>query len=241
MSDAAPMKVFIVAGEASGDMHAAPLMRALRALSPRPVVFRGIGGDAMRAEGLEPMLHCDEIAVIGLWDVLKRIGFFLGLFRRVRRELAAWRPDLLLTVDYPGFNIRLAAAAKRMGIRTVHYICPQVWVWRRNRIWSIAKALDGLVTIFPFEPACFAPTTLRPVFAGHPLVDRAAETLARPEAPLPWAPGRRRVALLPGSRAGEISRLLPVMLEAAARLERRVPGGSYPRTLACTPEPCRNE
>lgn len=222
----APLKIFIVAGEASGDQHAAPLMEEIRAQAGRPVVFRGIGGDAMRAAGQEQLLHCDEISVIGLWEVLRRIGFFFGLFRRMKRELAEWKPDLLLTVDYPGFNIRLAAAAKKMGITTVHYICPQVWVWRRDRIWKIAKALDGLVTIFPFEPECFAPTTLRPVFAGHPLADRAAETLTAPEAPLPWAEGCRRIALLPGSRPGEIARLLPTMLGAAALLEKRLGGAA---------------
>lgn len=220
--DIRPIKIFIVAGEASGDQHAAPLMEALRRLSPRPVVFRGIGGDAMRAAGQEQLLHCDSISVIGLWEVLKRLRFFARLLRRMKREMASWRPDLLLTVDYPGFNLRLAAAAKAMGIATVHYICPQVWVWHRSRIWSIAKVLDGLVTIFPFEPECFAPTTLRPVFAGHPLVDRAAETFAKPEADLPWFGAGRRIALLPGSRFNEIDRLLPVMLAAAARLEAKL-------------------
>lgn len=224
--DSQPLKIFIVAGEASGDLHAAPLMRAIKNLSSRPVVFRGIGGDAMRAEGQEQLLHCDSISVIGLWEVIKRLGFFLRLFRNIKRELAVWKPDILLTVDYPGFNIRLAAAAKKMGIRTVHYICPQVWVWHRSRIWKIAEALDTLITIFPFEPECFVPTKLRPIFAGHPLVDRAAETLAAPMAQLPWKSGTRRIALLPGSRPNEIARLFPTMLAAAALLERRLPGGA---------------
>lgn len=222
MNSAAPLKIFIVAGEASGDQHAAPLMEAIRALAGRPVVFRGIGGDAMRAAGQEQLLHCDSISVIGLWEVLKRLRFFARLLGRMKGELAEWKPDVLLTVDYPGFNLRLAAAAKKMGIRTIHYICPQVWVWHRNRIWKIAKVLDALITIFPFEPECFAPTTLRPVFAGHPLVDRAAETFASPEASLPWLAAGRRVALLPGSRRAEIERLMPVMLEAAATLEANI-------------------
>ena len=220
---AEPLRVYVVAGEASGDQHAAPLMRAIRALSPRPVAFRGIGGPAMRAEGQEQLLDCDSIAVVGFWEVIRRIGFFMRLFRDTKRDIAAWKPDILLTVDYPGFNIRLAAAAKAMGIAAIHYICPQVWVWHRDRIWKIAKALDGLVTIFPFEPECFAPTTLRPVFAGHPLVDRAAETLGTPPAPLPWGPGHR-IGLLPGSRPSEVDRLLPGMLGAAAILERRYGG-----------------
>lgn len=220
MNDSAtPLKIFIVSGEASGDQHAAPLMRAIRNLSPRPVVFRGIGGDAMRAEGQEQLLHCDTISVIGLWEVLKRLGSFMRLFRQMVHELHSWKPDILLTIDYPGFNLRLAAKAKKMGITTIHYICPQVWVWHRNRIWKIARILDSLITIFPFEPACFAPTTLRPVFAGHPLVDRAAETLATPPAPLPWLAESRRIALLPGSRHSEIAKLLPDMLAAAVNLE----------------------
>lgn len=219
MKEDKQLKIFIVAGEASGDQHAAPLMRAIQERSQYPVVFRGIGGDAMREAGLNPLLHCDSISVIGFWEVLKRIRFFARLLKKTIEEIREWKPDIVLTVDYPGFNLRLAKAAKKMGFKTVHYICPQVWVWHRSRIWKIAKALDALITIFPFEPACFEPTTLRPVFAGHPLVDRAAETFASPEEPLPWLATGRRVALLPGSRASEISRLLPDMLAAAALLE----------------------
>lgn len=219
MKDDKQLKIFIVAGEASGDQHAAPLMRAICEQSPYPVVFRGIGGDAMREAGLDSLLHCDSISVIGFWEVLKRIRFFAKLLKKTVAEIREWKPDIVLTVDYPGFNLRLAKAAKKLGFKTVHYICPQVWVWHRNRIWKIAKALDALITIFPFEPACFEPTTLRPVFAGHPLVDRTRETFASPEADLPWLASSRRVALLPGSRASEISRLLPDMLKAAAILE----------------------
>ena len=219
MNEEPPLRIFIVAGEASGDLHAAPLMEAIRDASPRPVVFRGIGGDNMREAGQEQLVHCDSIAVIGLWEVLKRARFFARLLRRMEEELRDWEPDILLTVDYPGFNLRLAARAKKLGVKTVHYICPQVWVWRRNRIWKIAKVIDRLITIFPFEPAYFEPTKLRPVYAGHPLVDRAAETFAEPEAELPWLASSRRVALLPGSRPNEIAKILPDMIGAALSLE----------------------
>ncbi len=219
MNDDAPLRIYLVAGEASGDAHAAHLVRAIRALSPRPVVFRGIGGAALRAAGQEQLMDCDSIAVVGIVEVLKRLRFFARLLRRTTDDMRDWKPDALLTGDYPGFNLRLAANAKKLGIRTIHYICPQVWVWHRSRIWKIAETIDTLITIFPFEPACFEPTKLRPVFAGHPLVDRAAETLASPEAPLPWLPGSRRVAILPGSRPSEIATLLPTLLGAAARLE----------------------
>lgn len=222
MKEEPPLRIFIVAGEASGDLHAAPLMRAIRDVSDRPVVFRGIGGDNMKDEGQEQLVHCDSIAVIGFWEVIKRVRFFARLLKRMEEEIRDWEPDILLTVDYPGFNLRLAAKAKKLGIKTVHYICPQVWVWRRNRIWKIAEIIDRLITIFPFEPACFEPTKLRPVYAGHPLVDRARETFEEPEAELPWLASSRRVALLPGSRPNEIAKILPDLIAAAVSLEGQI-------------------
>jgi lipid-A-disaccharide synthase len=215
----------IIAGEASGDMHAVALMHALRSQINRPIAFRGVGGDAMRAAGAELLFHTDQTAVIGLWDVLCHIRFFTAMMRRMEREMDAWHPDLVLTVDYPGFNLRFAARAHARGIATIHYICPQVWAWHSSRVPGIARILDHLIVLFPFEPACFAATTLQVTFAGHPLVDRAAETWAEPEAPLPWpADARHRIALLPGSRRGEITRVLPVMLAAAAQLDREMDG-----------------
>jgi lipid-A-disaccharide synthase len=218
------LRILIIAGEASGDMHAEALMRALRLQIGRPIVFRGIGGDAMRAAGAELLYHTDQTAVIGLWDVLRHIRFFAAMMRRMETELDGWHPDLVLTVDYPGFNLRFAARAHARGIATIHYICPQVWAWHRSRIPGIARILDHLIVLFPFEPACFAATPLTVTFAGHPLVDRAAESWAEPEAPLPWQNARYRIALLPGSRRGEITRVLPAMLAAAAQLDGELGG-----------------
>lgn len=222
----APLRVLIVAGEASGDLYGAALMRHLRLQSPRPICFRGIGGDAMQAEGLDLLCHCDKTAVIGFWEVMRLIRFLRRLFRQMTGELDSWKPDLLLTIDYPGFNLRLAAKAHASRIRTVHYICPQVWIWHKNRIPRIARIIDQLITLFPFEPACFDKTPLRPVYAGHPLVDHARETLARPEQPLPWGTGRR-IALLPGSRNNEIEKLLPDLVAAAVLLEQRLGDCSF--------------
>jgi lipid-A-disaccharide synthase len=213
------LRILIVAGEVSGDMHAAALLRALQARHAGPIEFRGVGGDAMRAEGATLLFHTDQTAVVGLFDVLRHIGFFRRMMNAMVAELASWQPDLVLTVDYPGFNLRFARRAHDRGFPTVHYICPKVWAWNPGRIPKMARDLDRLIAIFPFEPALFAGTGLRVTFAGHPLVDSAAVTRAAPEAPLPWGSGRR-VALLPGSRAGEITHLLPDMLAAAARLER---------------------
>lgn len=218
-----PLRILICAGEVSGDMHAAALMRALRERIGRPIAFRGFGGDAMKAEGAELLYHTDRIAIIGFSPVLRELPFLLGMIRHMKREILAWQPDLVLTVDYPGMNLRLAAFAHGHGLKTVHYICPQVWAWHRNRIPKIARILDLLLCIFPFEPDLFKDTPLTAVFAGHPLVDRAAETRAETPSALPWQ-GRHRIALLPGSRGSEITRILPRLLEAAALLEQRLGG-----------------
>ena len=215
-----PLRVLICAGEVSGDMHAATLVRALR--EKIPLELRGFGGDALRAGGAELLYHTNQTAVMGFVPVLLRARFFGAMLRRMRREIETWRPDLLLTVDYPGMNLRLAEHARGLGVTTIHYICPQVWAWHRSRIPKIARILDLLLCLFPFEPACFDGTGLRAVFAGHPLVDRMAETRAEPPPNLPWHGARHRVALLPGSRAGEIQRCLPKMLAAARLLEDRL-------------------
>ena len=222
MSDT-PLRILICAGAVSGDMHAAALMRALRERLPRPTVFRGFGGDAMRAEGAELLYHTDRTAIIGITPVLLNLPFLLGMRRRMKREILDWKPDLVLTVDYPGMNLRLAKFAHDRGFKTAHYICPQVWAWHRSRIPKIAKMLDLLLCILPFEPALFKDTPLKARFTGHPLVDRAAETRAEPSAALPWQ-GRHRIALLPGSRTSEITRILPRLLAAAALLEQRLGG-----------------
>ena len=218
-----PLRVLICAGEVSGDMHAAALMRALRGRVARPIEFRGFGGDAMKAEGAELFYHTDRTAIIGFTPVIKELPFLLGMRRRLTREMLEWKPDLVLTVDYPGMNLRLAKFAHDHGFKTAHYISPQVWAWHRGRIPKIARILDLLLCIFPFEPALFRDTPLKAVFTGHPLVDRAAETRAEAPARLPWQ-GRYRVALLPGSRTSEITRILPRLLEAAALLEKRLGG-----------------
>lgn len=222
MSDT-PLRILICAGEVSGDMHAAALMCALRERMPGPVAFRGFGGDAMRAEGAELLYHTDRIAIIGFTPVLMSLPFLLGMFRRMKREIIAWHPDLVLTVDYPGMNLRLAKFAHERGVKTVHYICPKVWAWHRSRIPKIARILDLLLCIFPFEPELFKDTPLKAVFSGHPLVDRAAETHAEPPVTLPWQ-GTHRIALLPGSRTSEITRILPRLLAAATLLEQRLGG-----------------
>ena len=225
-ADHTPLKILIVAGEVSGDMHAAALIEALRARSERPLECFGVGGDLMREAGVELLYHTDQTAVMGIVEVLKHLSFLRGMMRELERVMDERRPDVVLTVDYPGFNLRLAQRAHARGLKTVHYISPKVWVWNKARIPKMAACLDRLITIFPFETECFKETRLPVSFAGHPLVDRAEETRAATPVPLPWG-ARHRVALLPGSRAMEIQHLLPLMLTTAVQLEQQCGACSF--------------
>ena len=213
-------KVMIVAGEISGDQHAARLIRELRGVRT-DVEFFGIGGDAMRREGVRTVVDAHDMAVVGFYEVLKRYGFFRKVFHRMVGMLESDKPDALLLVDYPGFNLRLAAEAHARGIPVLYYISPQVWAWHKSRIPKMAKILDLLMVIFPFEVDVFKGTGLKAVFVGHPLVESVKRTLAKPTPELPWPPGAKRVALLPGSRRQEIRNVLPPMLAAARELRRR--------------------
>lgn len=216
-----PRDLLIVAGEVSGDMLAAGLVRALRQQDPA-LRFFGIGGDALRGEGMEILQDCASMAIVGFAEVLGRIPFFIRLLRRLEAVAAARRPAAAILVDYPGFNLRLAARLKRLGIPVFYYVCPQVWAWHRSRIGRLARSVERLFAIFPFEPEQLAGSGLPVEFVGHPLVDAVAALRLAPPPALPWS-GAPRLALLPGSRPAEIDRHLPLLLDAARRLEREFP------------------
>ena len=220
-----PRTLLIVAGEVSGDMHAALLLEALRRHDPALRAF-GVGGDRLRAAGMEILYDVRDTGVMGFTDVVRRLGFFRRMFKVLTAQARERRPDAVVLIDYPGFNLRFAAAAHAMGLKVIYYICPQVWAWNRRRIPRMAKIVDRLISIFPFEPAVFAGTGLKTDFAGHPLVDEIRESLSEPASPLPWG-GEPRIAILPGSRDQEITRLLPVLCEAACLIEQRRPGASF--------------
>lgn len=215
----------IVAGEVSGDMHAARLVKAARKRLPG-VHFFGIGGDEMSAAGVEILQDINDMAVMGLSDVLRRFPFFARVFNETAMVARARRPDAVILVDYPGFNLRFAARSHALGLKTIYYICPQVWAWNRSRIPRMAESVDCLITLFPFERDYFKDTRMRVEFVGHPLVGEAQEALREPAAALPWE-GAPRVALLPGSRIHEIERILPAMWDAAAILEKSRPEASF--------------
>jgi len=242
------LRVLISAGEISGDAYGAALLRELRRICKKqPIEAYGIGGDLLRAEGMELYAHASETGVMGFWEVAKRARFFTRLLKKITSLLDTRRPDLLLTIDYTGFNLRLAARAKKRGIKTVHFVCPQVWAWNKKRIPKIAATLDKLICLFPFEPPLFDGTGLDAVFRGHPLPEQIAESLKEPAPENLWEgratasrladEGRAcspsaptavsekppyQIALFPGSRTSEISRILPIELEAAVLLEKRV-------------------
>ena len=200
------MKILLLAGEESGVLYARDIAAKLRVADPA-VEIRGYGD-----YGFETA----DLAVMGFVAVLKKIFYFLRVSRTMKRAIDEWKPDAVCTVDYPGLNLKLAAYAKSRGIRAVHVVCPQVWAWKAGRIPKIEAALDRLCCFFPFEPALFKPGFA--TFVGHPLAEAFAGEEGR-------GGGRGReggdkiVALLPGSRLGEIGRNLPTMLEALARLE----------------------
>lgn len=226
--------MLVIAGELSGDMHAAGVVRALKADRPDLHVY-GIGGDRLREAGMEIVVEARDMAVLGLWEVLKRYGFLRGVFKRMVRLARERKPDAVLLIDYPGFNLRFAAEMQKLGIKVIYYVCPQVWAWHRSRITKMARILDRLLVIFPFEVDVFAGTGLRVDYVGHPLVDEARrEKASEPGPALPWR-GSRRLAILPGSRRQEIDRILPPMIQAAGILQRRDPSVSV-MVAAASPE-----
>lgn len=212
--------MMIIAGELSGDMHGANLVRQLKKEDPT-IKFWGIGGEHMRDEGVETLYDVEDMAVMGISEVLRRYGFFRKVFNEMRREVKQRSPAAVILVDYPGFNLRFAKKAHQQGIKVIYYVCPQVWAWHRSRIPKMAEIIDYLLVIFPFEVAVFKGHDIKVDFVGHPLVKEAKAALAAAPAELPWKPGTKRLLLLPGSRRLEVEKLLADMTATVSELEAR--------------------
>ena len=226
----ANLRLYILAGEASGDARGVELMRALRERDST-IEFLGAGGHQMKAFAGDQIFDWEDEAVVGLWDVLKKYGYFKRQMDRMVAEIVETKPDALITVDYPGFNLRLAKAVKEKlpQLRTIHYVSPQVWAWHRGRIPKMAKYLDLMLCLFPFEIPLYEGAGLHAVCVGHPLLD----TLAAKKAEIPRDFGL--VALLPGSRGKEVRRIFPVMLDAALRLHEDRPSLRFAAAAASEP------
>ena len=204
------MKLLLLAGEESGVLYAERIAEAVRGKCAA-VEIRGYGDYGFETS---------ELAVIGFFAVLRKLRFFLRVKNTMERAIDEWKPDVVCTVDYPGMNLKLAAYAKARGIRAVHVVCPQVWAWKRGRIPKIEAALDRLCCFFPFEPELFKQGFAE--FVGHPLVD---EMVCEPgREGRKTEDGRRVLALLPGSRMGEIEKILPTALEVVERLQGEISG-----------------
>jgi lipid-A-disaccharide synthase len=217
------MKVYLVAGEASGDEHGAALMSALRRLAP-DAEFRGRGGPQMKAIAGEAFKNwIGAAAVVGLWEVVKRYPYFRKQFDETLGEIAAAKPDGVVLIDYPGFNLRLARALRRRtrDTKIIYYISPQVWAWNRGRITQMARYLDLMLCIFPFEAELYNASGLRTIFVGHPMIENLAKRKTG-EARNPDL-----VGLFPGSRSREVKKIFPVMLRAAAEVVAQRPSTRF--------------
>lgn len=221
-------RVLIVSGEASGDQHAAQLVAAIRRRAPE-TVFSGIGGEAMRRAGVEILVDAATLAVVGLVEVLIHYRTLRAALEQMRRRLRDERPDLLILVDYPDFNLRLAKTARALGIKVLYYISPQVWAWRRKRVHTIRERVDMMAVVFPFELPFYEAAGVPARFVGHPLAEEAHSTLTRDQAATRFGldPARPVVGLFPGSRRGELQRLLPLQIEAARRLQAEMPAVQF--------------
>ena len=221
------LSLMIVAGEPSGDAHGASLVRALRAAAPEiDFEFFGSTGELMRQAGVDSVVRADDLAIMGILEVARVFPRFLRAFRQLKAVAQARRPDAVILVDWPEFNLRLARALHRSGLRVIYYISPQVWAWRSYRVRQLRRDVDLLLSILPFEKEWFAERDLHEVeFAGHPLAGEVHARFDRAEfcrrnkldLKLPI------ISLLPGSRRKEIERILPPMLEAAALISARQP------------------
>ncbi|MCL2458032.1 MAG: lipid-A-disaccharide synthase [Desulfobulbus sp.] len=217
-------EVMIVAGEASGDLHGARLVQALQALDPC-LRFCGMGGQELRAAGVELLADAAKLAVVGAVEVLSHLGDILRARRALIERMRARRPALLILIDYPDFNFLLARKAKQLGIPIFYYISPQLWAWRSGRIRTIKRLVDRMAVILPFEPSFYARHGVQVDFVGHPLLDSVKPGLSPDAFKSQHAiePNRTLVGLLPGSRRKEIAALLPVFLDAAGLVARDLP------------------
>ena len=212
-------RIYIIAGEASGDLHGGNLVKALKA-KDRSLEIRAWGGDRMQAAGAEVVKHYRELAFMGFTQVIMNLRTILRNIETCKKGIEIFKPDALILIDYPGFNLRIAEWAHAKGIPVHYYISPQVWAWKKGRVHTIKKVVDRMYVILPFEKAWFAKYGMDVEFVGHPLLDAIEQEGRTPLTPLPGADDRPVVALLPGSRHQEIARMLPKMCAVAQRFPK---------------------
>jgi lipid-A-disaccharide synthase len=206
--------VFILSGEASGDLHAANLVRAWKKNSSL-YEFQAWGGDRLSAEGVEIKKHIRDLAFMGFAEVLQNLPTILRNFKLCKQQITDFQTDVLLLVDYPGFNLRMAKWAKSKGIKVIYYISPTVWAWKENRVFQIKRDVDRMYAILPFEPAFYQKFDIEVQYFGHPLLDEIERFQQQERKELVFPSAKPILALLPGSRKQELRKKLPLMLKAA--------------------------
>ncbi len=212
---AAGHKLYIIAGEASGDLHGANLIDALKKLSPSPITFYGAGGDKIKARGVLDFFDLAHFHVTGITQAIRKIPHYQNAAKIILKSIETARPEAVVLIDNPGFNLYLAKRIHAMGIPVIYYISPQIWAWKMNRIFKIKKYVKKMLVVFQFEKSLYEEYSVPVAFVGHPLKDSIpAPVSAAPES---W------VSLMPGSRTHEVATLLPVMLEAAAKIAAAYP------------------
>lgn len=213
-------KIVIIAGETSGDQHAAHLVNTLKKTHAN-ITFSGIGGEKMRAAGVTLIHDLTHFNIMGFTEVIKHLKVIRQIFNHIATYLEQTQPDLLILIDYPGFNLRLAKRAKAMGIKVLYYIGPQLWAWKPNRIKIIQKNVDSMAVIFPFEKKIYEDAGVPVHFVGHPLIQTMQDAMAM--STTGSTTNKKMIGILPGSRRGEIKRMFPIMLKAAELLQARYP------------------
>lgn len=206
-------------------MHGARLIREIKSTAP-DMEFYAVGGERIRSEGAHILFDCQRLAVVGIIEILAHIHIILGCFRLLKNFLRTHKPDLVILIDYPDFNLRLAKIAKKRGIRVVYYISPQIWAWRRNRLKFMSRWVDKMLVIFPFEVPFYSKAGMNVEFVGHPLLDSVSPRISQESFKLKSGlkKGEHLIGLMPGSRKGEVLRILPVMFKGAKRLAENRPG-----------------
>ncbi len=205
------MKIYLIAGEDSGDLHGANLIFSLQK-RVKDLQVRGVGGDKMQTAGMSLVAHVKDINFMGFVEVIKHLRTIRRLFRQVKKDIQTFQPDIVILIDYPGFNLRIAPFIKKLGIKIVYYISPQLWAWKKGRVKKVQKWIDKMCVILPFEKDFYAKEGVSVDFVGHPLLDEIQKQTAKSK-----NNGAKNIALLPGSRSQEIQNMLPMMLKVAAK------------------------
>lgn len=216
-----PRRIMMIAGEASGDLHGASVIREIKRREPDAEIY-GVGGDKMIHEGLKAIYHIRELGFMGFVEVLRHLPLIRAVMFTLEQIITLRRPDVLVLIDYPGFNLRFAAVAKKKGLKVVYYVSPQVWAWHRSRVKKMRSLVDKMLVLFPFEVDVYRSEGIDVEFVGHPLLESTVSQMEEKDFRKRFGlePGKPILALLPGSRRQEIEHIFPAMLQAGKMIAR---------------------